>query len=306
MEYKKLSTLQKWYLKYTDRPAYKRYKRSLQDYEFYSKTKNIQHPPLNHPYKQVTSFKHSGNSGDIIYALPTILELSKNGKAHLYLHINQPGDYNYDYHPLGNVTLNEKLASMLKPLLEYQPQIEVVDLYKGEQVDYDLDQFRRYSFRLDNGNITHWYFNVYGIYYDTSLAWMTAPKDPQYADTIVLARSHRYRSPMVSYSFLKQYPNKIFIGVPEEYDDLKAELPDLEFKPVKDFLEMATIINSCKLFIGNQSFPFSLAEALKVKRLLEVYYKAPNVIVEGKNGSDFIYQPQFEYAVKRLLEAPTL
>jgi ADP-heptose:LPS heptosyltransferase len=129
-----------------------------------------------------------------------------------------------------------------------------------------------------------------------------APKDEQYFNTIIIARSHRYRSPLIDYSFLNGYRNKLFIGVQEEYDDMKKVLPDLEFKPVNDFLEMATIINSCRLFIGNQSFPFSLAEALKVNRLLEVYYKAPNVVVEGKGANDFIYQPQFEYAVKRLLE----
>jgi len=301
MEYRKLSKLQKWYLKYTDRPAYKAYKRSLQDYDFFYKTKDIQHPSLDHPYKTLTSFKHSGNSGDIIYSLPTVWELAKNGKAQFFFHINQPGEYNFDYHPLGNVTLSEKMALMLKPLLDYQPQIESSGIYQNQPVDYDLDHFRSYSFPLDKGNITHWYFNVYGIYYDTSLPWLIAPTDERYADTIVIARSHRYRSPMVNYSFLKKYPNKIFLGVLEEYEDMKKMLPDIEFKPVSDFLEMATIINSCKLFIGNQSFPFAVAEALKVKRLLEVYYKAPNVIVQGKNGSDFIYQPQFEYAVKRWL-----
>lgn len=302
MEYRKLSKAQKWYLKYTDRPAYKRYKRSLQDLDFVRKTKEVKHPSLDHPYKELTAFKHSGNAGDIIYSLPTVWELSRAGKADFYLHTDQPGDYNYDYHPLGNVTMSGKMASMLTPLLQYQPKISRVALYNGQPVDYNLDEFRRYSFRLDNGNITHWYFNVYGIYHDTSVPWLVAPTDANYADTIVIARSHRYRSPGVDYGFLKKYPNKIFLGVPEEYEDLKTALPGLQFKPVADFLEMATVINSCKLFIGNQSFPFALAEALKVKRLLEVYYKAPNVVVQGKNGSDFIYQPQFEHAVKRWLE----
>ena len=83
---------------------------------------------------------------------------------------------------------------------------------------------------------------------------------------------------------------------------MKQVLPDLRFQPVTNFLEMAGIINSCKLFIGNQSFPFSIAEALKVTRLLESYYRVPNVIVEGPGGNDFLYQPQFEYAVRRLYE----
>ncbi|WP_121353239.1 hypothetical protein [Flavisolibacter nicotianae] len=302
MAYRKLSTLHKWYLKYTNRSAYIEYKRSLQDYAFYHKTIKLQHPSLAHAYKALTSFKHSGNSGDIIYALPAVFELSKNGKAILYLHVEQQAEYSFNYHPLGNVMLSEKMISLLKPLLLYQPQIEKVEIYKGEPVDYDLDEFRKYSFHLDRGSITRWYFNVYGISYDTSQPWLRAPKDAQYANNIVIARSHRYRSPLIDYSFLKAYPNKLFVGVKEEYEDMKKALPDLVYQPVNDFLEMATIINSCRLFIGNQSFPFALAEALKVTRLLEVYYKLPNVVVEGRGANDFIYQPQFEYAVRRLLE----
>ncbi len=306
MEYKKISKLQKWYLKYTDRPAYLRYKRMLQDYHFYHETSSLRHPPLDHPFKAITSFKHSGNSGDIIYSLPAAFELAKNGKAHFYLNANQPGEYNLDYHPLGATMLTDKMIDLLKPLLQYQPQIAVVEKYSNQPIDYDLDQFRRYSFSMDKGNIVHWYFYVYGIFYDSSQPWLTAPKDENYADTIVIARSHRYRAPLVDYSFLKKYPKKVFLGVMEEYEDMKAVLPDIEHKPVSDFLEMATIINSCKLFIGNQSFPYALAEALKINRLLEVYYKAPNVIPEGKGGNLFMYQPQFEYAAKRLLEEKTV
>jgi hypothetical protein len=63
---------------------------------------------------------------------------------------------------------------------------------------------------------------------------------------------------------------------------------------------MASIISGSKFFIGNQSFPFSIAEGLKAKRVLEVYYRAPNIIVEGANGFDFCYQPQFEKIVANL------
>jgi len=64
---------------------------------------------------------------------------------------------------------------------------------------------------------------------------------------------------------------------------------------------MAQVIASCKLFIGNQSFPYSIAEALKTKRLLEVYYQAPNVIPNGPNGYDFYFQDHFKYLVDAML-----
>jgi hypothetical protein len=301
MEHQKLTTLQKWYLKYTNRPAYNDYKMRLKEQAFYDHAASFQHPSLKHPYKQITGFLHSGNSGDIIYSLPAVYELSKKGKAHLYLQVNQPTDQEFSFHPLGNVMLNDKMIALLQPLLLHQPQIAIAEKYKDQSIDYNLDDFRKHK-NFISASITHWYFTTYGISYDTSKPWLTAPKDERYSNTIIIARSHRYRQPLIDYSFLKNYENKLFVGVPEEYADMEKVLPGLEYKPVNDFLEMATVINSCRLFIGNQSFPFSLAEALKVPRLLEVYYKVPNVITEGKGANHFMYQPQFEYAVKRLLE----
>ena len=306
MKFKQLSNIEKLFLKLTDGRGYRKYKRELQAHleaEFYlQQTRQLKHVSLNHAFKQITSFKHSGNSGDIIYSLPATFALAKNGKANFYIDVNQPANYGSMYHPLGNVLMNDKMADMLLPLLQYQDQIGIAKKYRGEPLDYNLDEFRNYSFYLDRGSIVRWYFNVYGISYNTANPWLNAPKDNQFSNCIVIARSHRYHAPLVDYGFLKKYPDKLFIGIEEEYEDMKQVLPDLQFKPVNDFLEMATIINSCKLFIGNQSFPFSIAEALKVTRLLESYYKVPNVIVDGPGGNDFLYQPQFEYAVKRLYE----
>lgn len=304
-EVKKLSKLQKWYLKYTDKAAYWHYKTALRQYredaDFMRHSREMGTHFEPHLYKTLTAFKHSGNCGDIIYSLPAVFELAKAGTATFAIELNRKLKDVVGFHPLGNVMMNKKVTQMLTPLLLHQPRIEAVSVYHNETVDYNLDLFRDFSFPLDRGSIVRWYFYVYGITADTSKPWLEAPKDDDYRNAIVIARSHRYRSPVVDYSFLKMYANLLFVGVPEEYESMKQMLPGIVYKPVSDFLEMATIINSCRLFIGNQSFPFSLAEGLKVKRLLEVYYKAPNVIVEGEGANDFMYQPQFEYAVRRLL-----
>jgi hypothetical protein len=295
MQYQKLSLLQKWYLKYTDKTKYALYKeREAERVFFYDAALKIVHPTLNHQYKNSTNFKHSGNCGDIIYSLPAIYELSKSGHANIFLNLNQKGSYSA-YHPLGDKMLNEKVADMLRPLLLYQSQIKTVEFYNGEAVDYDLDLFRTFPLLLDRGNISRWYFWVHGISHSLALPWLVAPKETSPINNyVVIARSHRYRNPTISYDFLNAYPNLLFIGVEEEYRDMQKSIPSLEFKKVNDFLEMATIINNCKLFIGNQSFPFAIAEGLKVNRLLEVYYKAPNVSPEGSGAYDFMFQPQFE------------
>ena len=81
---------------------------------------------------------------------------------------------------------------------------------------------------------------------------------------------------------------------------LWAYKKNLRYLVVNDFLEMASHINSCKLFVGNQSFPFSIAEGLKVNRVLELCTWCPNVIVAGGNARDFYYQDHFEKNVAEL------
>ncbi len=303
MEQKKINIIQKYILKYTNRPAYINYRAARRNIKlnkrFLDGSEKFDRSIFTHAYKELTSFKHSGNCGDIIYSLPTVWELAKKGKAEIYLQIDQPTRYN-NYHPLENVMLNQKMADMLKPLLMYQPLCKTCEVYSGNQIDYDLDIFRKYILLPDRGNIARWYFYLFAVYPSLSDPWLIAPKDPGLKDCILVGRSHRYRNPNISYSFLQKYPNVKFIGVEQEFLDMKSSIPNLEYIPVNDFLEMATLVNSCRLFIGNQSFPFAIAEGLKTNRLLEVYYQSPNVMVEGKGAYDFLFQPQFETMVEHL------
>jgi hypothetical protein len=106
---------------------------------------------------------------------------------------------------------------------------------------------------------------------------------------------------LIDYSFLSKYGHLVFVGVKTEYEAMLKVIPGLQWKQVADFLELAEIIAGCKLFIGNQSFPYALAESLKVKRLLEVFYQIPNVIPEGDDGYDFCFQKHLEWLVKTLV-----
>ena len=251
--------------------------------------------------KTQANFKHAGNSGDIIYSLPIVAALAQKTQATYYLQIDQHGDYPTD-HPLGNVKLNRKMAEMLFPLLRSQPYLHSVEIYDNQAIDYDLDIFRESPLLLDRGDIARWYFYVFNAFYDLSQAWLTVTPDLAYQDTIVLARSERYQNPYLDYSFLKKYKNVVFVGVEKEYTLMKAVIPNLTWKPVGDFLELARIIAGSKFFIGNQSFPFSIAEGLKARRILEMSYECPNVIVHGKNGYDVYFQQRFEELVQRLWE----
>ncbi|MDQ6609077.1 MAG: hypothetical protein M3Y85_04575 [Bacteroidota bacterium] len=294
---KKLSFIEKMVLRQQDYDKYKKYKYELR----LNKTELF--TDLDFPIKQDYHFKHSGNAGDIIYSLPAAYTIAKNATIHYHLSLGMKGVYGKSPHPLGNLMLNEKMVEMISPLLTAQPQIASCTVHQpNDKIDVDLDLVRNHPISMNAGHIARWYFYVFAVNADLGKPWLFAQPDINVNDHIVIARSQRYRAPGIDYGFLKKYKNLLFVGVEEEWKEMKEMLPHIEYKPVKNFLELAQIIAGSKLFIGNQSFPFSIAEGLKVKRLLEVYWRAPNVIPEGSNGYDFYFQPQFEKLVERLVE----
>lgn len=250
------------------------------------------------------NFSHSGHAGDIIYSIPTMYALAKGRKINLYLELNKPArDFTKKMsHPNGSVMLTEKSVALFRPLLSGQPQFKSCEALTNQTVHYDLTVFRQFPFDYRMGSIARWYFLTYGINWDLGKPWLQVTANTSYHDAIVLARSSRYHSPGISYRFLQQYTRIVFVGMPDEFSEMQKQIPKLEYAPVNDFLEMAAVIAGSQLFIGNQSFPFSLAEAMKVKRVLEVFHQCPNVLVEGANGYDFCYQPQFEKIVNSLVD----
>jgi hypothetical protein len=262
-------------------------------------------PPTNlysNIYPDKVCFSHIGLIGDIIYSIPCMLALSNGKKIELYLDITQESMYPKGFkHYNENKILTEKSVAFIKPLILSNPAFSVCDIHHGQAIDYDLNEFRRYPFDYRMGHICRWYFLAFGVNYDLGKPWLNVEPDMNYKDEVIIARSFRYRAPTISYSFLQKIKNVSFIGLPDEYEDMKKAIPQLKQIVVKDGLQLASAIAGCKFFIGNQSFPFAVAEAMKVKRVLEVCYQTPNVIVEGSNGYDFCFQPQFEKIINTLI-----
>lgn len=248
------------------------------------------------------NFLHSGHLGDIIYAIPAIYCLAKGKPINLFLKLNEPvKDFIKSMtHPNGNVMLTNTSVKLLQPLILKQKQFKKCEAHNNQKIHYDLTLFRNLPFDYRMGSITRWYFLTFGISTNLSNAWLSVKPNIVYKNFIVIARSKRYRTPLITYSFLKKYLDIVFVGVQEEFIDMQKEIPHITFVSVQNFLELAEIIAGCKIFIGNQSFPFSLAESLKVKRVLETFPQCPNVIPEGENAYDFCYQPQFEKIIEDL------
>lgn len=302
-----------WY-KFTNTEKYKKYKQFYSHHKLTNKLQKFEDAGLNTTLEEIVSKSknsseinvlHNGNAGDIIYSLPLIKKLNEltDKPVSLILKINEPLTIGNGYeHPLGSVILNQKMVDNLAPLLEAQEYISKIGVLKDQIIHLDLTLFRKAGFALDKGSIARWSFFTTGITADLGKAWLTLKPNQTFADYIVLARSSRYNNTLVNYSFLSKYQHLVFVGVQAEYEEMKKSIPNLKWQQVNDFLELAQIIAGCKLFIGNQSFPFSLAEGLKVKRLLEVFYQIPNVLPEGYGGYDFVFQKHFESLVTSIMQ----
>ena len=256
------------------------------------------------PSSGEVSFKHSGNAGDLIYALPAMRALSRGRKAKLFLKLDAPiNGWSAKEHPLGRSGLTAESVNYLMPLLEQQTWLSSVQIHKDEPVDYDLDIFRKVpNIRGERGSIPHWYFWLFGVSADLSQPWLEIRPPCADRNNIVLARSSRYRNPGIDYSFLRALGEIDFVGTQSEFQEMLRILPQLRHVECENFLQLARVIKSGRLFIGNQSLPYALAEALKVRRILEVYPPIPNVIPTGGQAGEAFFQANFEAQVKRFLE----
>ncbi|MDB4902738.1 MAG: hypothetical protein JWQ63_2019 [Mucilaginibacter sp.] len=310
--------LKKTWLKLTNKEDYKKYKQHYSHHKLTSKLQKFADANLDTTIDEILinatndpeiNVLHNGNAGDIIYSLPiikTLFEIAAK-PINLILKINEPLTIGNGYeHPLGNVMLNEKMVDGLMPLLDAQNYLNNAATFAKQKIHVDLTLFRKAGFALDKGDIARWNFFITGITPNLSEVWLKVKPNPDFADFIVLARSSRYNNALIDYSFLSKYRQIIFVGVKTEYEEMKKSIPGLQWQQVEDFLELAEIIAGCKLFIGNQSFPYSIAEGLKVKRLLEVFYQIPNVMPTGNNGYDFCFQKHFEWLVKQFGETKDL
>jgi len=310
--FKKLNIFEKLWLKYNDKPRYKDYKWELKNYrqqelsQFITGTERL---TTLEKIKAITSQKgsinisHSGNAGDVIYALPTIKRIYEitGASINVYLRLDKPLVLSgYNSHPMGNVMLNQRMAEMLIALILPQPYISICEIHTDQPIDIDMDYFRAGNIPLDKGNIARWCSYVTGVSPELWKPWLVAEPNPAYSDKIIISRSERYRNSTINYKFLSKYPNVLFIGVESEYKDIKKTLPNIDWLQVADFMELAEIVAGCKFFIGNQSFPFSIAEALKVPRILEPTFEVIDVVPEGENAYDFFFQDHLESLVRQL------
>ena len=228
------------------------------------------------------TFKHSGDLGDIIFALPTVRAL---GGGILYLDPTGGEVEPLVKEPLKLKTHTKLTAAAidsLKPFLLLQDYVQDVRYWAGEAVDYNLDEFRRTQGRV---NLADAHLQTFGL--PTShrdSAWLRVDHAVEEKGfPIVINRTVRY---ICNHSFWETtlpayHPQCLFVGTPKEHEIFEYTFGyPVRYYVTPTILELARVIAGCRQFMGNASLPHAIAEGLKKNKVLEVYPLLPNVIFE--------------------------
>lgn len=217
--------LKKYFYKYTDKKKYLEAKelkshldkRKKLTNDFIEKLSSIQ--TYLSEEKEI-NFMHSGHIGDIIYALPVIKKISETHTCNLYINCNQQITQKAYKHIAGSVYINDKLYAKLHPLLTSVDYLNRVEKFNNQKIHINLDLFREFPFDL-NFITVRWYSHLTGVFPDFSLPSLSVEPHPIIKDKVIIIRSFRVRNSFVDYSFLRKYDDLLFVGLPDEYEDLK-------------------------------------------------------------------------------------
>jgi hypothetical protein len=199
-----------------------------------------------------------GKMGDFIQSLSVINEFFYKTGRKGCLYLSNKGDvFNFGL---------EKSYKDVYDLIISQPYISSFHIYnESTDIDIDIDlTIWRYSPLLYNKNWINIYSNTYNIEWGKH-KWLLLPNIDEYENTILISTSS-YRFPVfINFKTIhERYTEKIvFISQDIQSYNYFIEKTglDIPFIQPKSFIEMCTIINSCKLFIGSLSSQLAISFA---------------------------------------------
>jgi hypothetical protein len=167
--------------------------------------------------------KHSGKLGDIIRSLPFIRHVG-GGDLRLAVGVSEA--------PGAAPWISNESFEFIRPLLETQSYVYSVELYEGEPVDYNLDDFREVAFR-SACNVVDAFYLTFGVIPDPANhfePWLDVPvQPPRSRKPVVISRSSRslgYRAIVNRfYHYLVRQGlanHGLFVGLPDEHSQFSA------------------------------------------------------------------------------------
>jgi hypothetical protein len=211
--------------------------------------------------------------GDIIYSLPTVQAFGGG-----VFWVRKQNHYD-----------------SLHALLEVQPCITEVITNPSEPEKLsriNLDTFRKMERRaFRRGTFKHlaeYHLEAHKKEAGLDLPWLYNI-EPKSVGEVVVNRSMRYHDRELIDWKLLEGQDVVFVGWKREYEQFLFLLDGkIIYYKCEDAFDMARVIKGSKLFLGNQSLGFALAEAMKHPRILEVYYQNANCMPNGMDGYTYL------------------
>ena len=228
------------------------------------------------------NFTSVGDLGDIVCSIATIRHRGET--ATLLLHDN------------GATKGIVSRQHIIRPLLESQPLIESVRVWKDELIDWHSEGFRpawhspikalaecHAQHAVDVGFINQ--------LPDFSKPWLTIEGDKSYAGRVVVNRTDRYRNDFMPWRQIVAHYGKrmVFVGLPHEHRQFCNSFGEVECRPTKDMLEVARMIAGSGVFIGNQSSAMCIAEGLKHPRILEGSLRVVDCVYPNAHNAQYVF-----------------
>lgn len=232
----------------------------------------------------MNKFSHSGDIGDIIYALPAIK--AKGGGE--FVLFNYPGR---TYQPM-----TEDRYKSLQPLLDYQPYI-FKSRFSTEHEDTSLNGFRNHTRHGENGS--DWHLSTQGLSWENRInPWLSVP-EPIISTKYIMAWTPRHHSFDFPWSLIyEKYGHDLgFLGYEEYHKQFcsKYKLCPTKVRYLKadNFMLVAQLLEGCDIYIGNLTSITAVAEGLKKKMIVEGYH-ATTINHYIRHGSIIVYSPRIE------------
>lgn len=184
--------------------------------------------------------------------------------------------------------MNDVKVESLRSLLETQPYIDGVRwLEKGEQVQVNLNDFRapyhktfgRPDFPVKR-NLCEWMLLTHGVDQEEQHKRWIVGLEPIRAAKVIINRTPRYQNKSFPwFNVMDKYGADIgFVGTKQEHHDFSRQFGKVQHVQTNSLLSLAQVIAGSDLFIGNQSCPYAIAEAMKKRAVLEVCRWLPNCL----------------------------
>jgi hypothetical protein len=217
------------------------------------------------------NFFHSGDLGDVIYALPAMRAL---GGGSLYLE-SRPW----------TARMTRSRVDLLHSLFELQPYIDKVRHAEPPRGAVDFSTFRQGGL-LYGVSLAELQANWVGAVDWSPAPWLSIGQPPTPGGRVVCHRSPRYHNPYFRWDLVGQYfgARLFFVGLPQEVVALRTETGvNAEHLITDDYYELAEIISGSHIFIGNQSSPMALALAMGHYVVQETCLWTPDCVLPRDN-----------------------